>query len=188
VTGEDRKAYSPERLDEATAQLTELAEKAGVKIALCGGLAMQSYGSERLTKDVDLVAPNVAWASSLPVVRQLTFGGVQMTAPNGVPVNLIVRVDEFRGLYDSALQNGVSREGVACLVIAPEHLAAMKLAARRPRDTLDLHWLISSKSIDVEATRNLVHRYLGGQFAAQEFEREVELALFEAEREKRLRK
>jgi hypothetical protein len=188
MTGEDRKAYSPERLDEATEQLSELAEKAGVKIALCGGLAMQSYGSERLTKDVDLVAADAGWASSLPIVRQLTFGGVELTAPNGVPIDLIVRADEFRGLYDSALQNAVSREGVPCLVVSAEHLAAMKLAARRPRDTLDLHWLIASKRIDLEATKRWIHRYLGGQFAVQEFEREVDLALFEAEREERLRK
>jgi hypothetical protein len=188
MTGEDRKAYSPERLDEATEQLTELAEKAGVKIALCGGLAMQSYGSERLTKDVDIVALETGWASSLPVVRELRFGGIQTTAPNGVPVDLIVRVDEFHGLYESALVNAGSRQGVPCLVVRAEHLAAMKLAARRPRDTLDLHWLIVSETIDVEATRRLIHRFLGGQFAVQEFERELDLALFEAEREERLGK
>jgi len=46
------------------AQVAEIAEREGIRIALCGGLAMQSYGSPRLTRDVDLVAD--ARLSSLP--------------------------------------------------------------------------------------------------------------------------
>jgi hypothetical protein len=187
MTGDDLKAYSPERLNEAIAEVTALAEKAGVRIALCGGLAMQSYGSPRLTKDVDIVAE--ATIEGLPVVRRLTFGGIQSTASNGVPVDLIVRADDYAELYEGALREAVSRPGVPCLVTAPEFLAAMKLAARRPRDLLDLHWLVTSRELDLARvrTRQIVRTFVGGRFAADEFDREVEMAEFEAAKERKVR-
>jgi hypothetical protein len=186
LTGEQRHAYSPERLDEAVGQVTELAEREGIRVALCGGLALQSYGSPRLTKDVDMVADRVLQA--LPEQRPLSFGGSQVSAPNGVPVDLIVRDDDFRQLYEHALDEAINRPSVPCLVVRAEYLAAMKLAVRRPWDVGDLHWLITAKGIlDRDLARRIVRKYVGGQFAVQEFDREVEEAEFEAERERRAR-
>jgi hypothetical protein len=48
-----------------------------VRIALLGGFALQQYGSDRLTGDIDIAAPEVL--DGLPAGKALTFGGVQTT-------------------------------------------------------------------------------------------------------------
>ena len=44
---------------EAIAAVAELAAESGIAWALAGGLAMILYGSDRLTKDVDIVAERI---------------------------------------------------------------------------------------------------------------------------------
>jgi hypothetical protein len=186
MTGEDLKAYSPERLQEAIAQVTELAEREGVRVALCGGLALQSYGSTRLTKDVDFVAER--HIEALPNLEPLSFGGSQVCAPNGVPVDLIVRNDAVRPLYESALDTAVGRPSIPCLVVQPVYLAAMKLAAGRARDLADFYFLVNENIIDLGTARVIVDKYVGGWYAARDFDTKVEDAKLEAEREKKARR
>lgn len=188
MTGDDRKAYSPELLDEAIEQVTAAADLAALPIALCGGLAMQSYGSDRLTKDVDVVVGDHGQMPQLTPLRPLSFGGYETRAPNGVPVDVIVRSDDLLALYNTALSTAVSRPGIACLVVRPEYLAAMKLAAGRARDRLDLHYLITAPGVlDRALTREIVKRYVGGWYAARDFDTHVEDAELAALRERRAR-
>lgn len=186
MRGDERRAYSPELLDEAIAQVTELAEREKTAVALCGGLAMQSYGSDRLTKDADFIAEFEL--NGLEAKRQLSFGGYEAVAKNGVPVDLIVRRDALHGLYDAALDRAISRPGIPCKVVTPDYLAAMKLAAGRPRDILDLHYLITEGPIELERAREIIDEYVGGWYAVRDFDMHVEEAFLEQKREGKVRR
>ena len=84
---------SPEILDQAVVDITEIARESGVRLVLVGGYAMQLYGSPRLTANVDVAT--LEMLESLEPEQELSFGGAQVRAPNGVPVDIIVRNDEY---------------------------------------------------------------------------------------------
>jgi hypothetical protein len=171
MTGKQRKLLSPELLSEALAQITALARAQGVRIALLGGYALQFYGSDRLTADIDVAAD--ARLTALPPGTALSFGGEETFAPNGVPVDLVVRNDDYTSLYEDALQHASHLEGSPAPVVTPEHLAAMKLAAGRDKDGLDLSFLLSSGAVDPAKARAVIKQHLG-VYAAQEFDRIVD--------------
>ncbi len=158
------------------------ATRIGVRPALTGGLALQLYGSDRLTKDVDFLAYGPvdlrpAWKRD----RKITFGGEVWTGKEGIDVDWIVRSDEYETLYLAALDSArESEEGL--LIVTPEHLAVMKFAAGRPKDYEDLMYLLGrSRLVDIKKATNLVNRYLGGRFAVDQFSAAVEEARWRAE-------
>jgi hypothetical protein len=51
-----KRFLSTETLDRVANEMTRLARRQKVKAAVVGGLAMQIYGSDRLTMDVDFIA------------------------------------------------------------------------------------------------------------------------------------
>lgn len=170
MTSSNRKKFlSIEVLDEAAREIASLAKAEDVDVALIGGYALQLYGSDRLTGDIDIVASEEL--ASLPGKKRLTFGGVQSTTPlGGVPVDVVLREDAFIDLYDRALEAARRMRGVPIRVVTPEYLAAMKLVAQRTRDKADLEWLIASRTIDVHKARGLIRDLLGA-YAAQDFDR-----------------
>lgn len=146
--------------------------------ALCGGAAMQVYGSDRLTKDVDFLAYEVP--PFLKSRRRLTFGGSAGTV-DGVPTDFIVRNDDYAPLYEEALEMARYDSNIGCQVVRPAHLAAMKLAARRDKDELDLKFLLASKVVPLKEARIIVGDHLG-RYAVDElddYEKEVRLMGFE---------
>lgn len=168
------KFLSAERMAEAVAQIAELAKEAGERVILIGGAAMQLYGSDRLTLDVDFAADN--HLPSLVRHGKLLFGGEQTVAPNGVSVDFVVRSDEFRSLYREAVKMAQTIEGVPMPVVRPEHLVAMKMVAGRDKDLTDLtHLLGVAGLVDVVKTRAIVHQHLGA-YAAKDFDGHVEEA------------
>jgi hypothetical protein len=173
------KFLAPEVLDEAAEQVAEIAEREQVAVALCGGYALQYFGSPRLTGDIDVVADRTI--SGLPAGPELSFGGEKTTAPNGTPVDLIVRDDDFAELYESALEEAKQPQDVPMPVVSPEYIFAMKMVAGRARDFADIEWLIISGAIDLAKTRRIVMEHLG-PYAAQEMDRLVEEAEWKAER------
>lgn len=78
-----KKFLSPAELAQALQEVVDLAKKERVTVALVGGYAMQLYGSDRLTGDLDVTADKKIKA--LTEVGTLSFGGVKAVAPNGVP-------------------------------------------------------------------------------------------------------
>lgn len=149
------------------------------KGVVVGGLAMQMYGSQRLTGDLDVVFTK-ADASRLPLPRgrRLSFGGFSSLAPNGVIVDVIVRDDDFRRLYEKVASSGWRmRSGVPCVKVP--YLAAMKLASGRPKDDEDLKTLVLLHPREIPAMRKVVFEQLGGAFAAREFDQMVMLARWE---------
>src|SRR5262249_13918356 len=95
--------------------------------------------------------------------KRLTFGGVG-TKVKGVPVDVIVRDDKYAALYEEAIL--ASRNGV----VTPPYLAAMKMAAGRPKDESDLIYLISNGQLgDFKATERIIRKHLG-PYAVDSFE------------------
>ena len=171
----------PEQINEIIRLLQEMSAEQGFVAALAGGVAMQVYGSPRLTKVVDFVLDQpLSEEGQLRKIKPLGFGGGSYQAPGGGKVDLIVRNDEYSALYQDALQNiQITPQGIP--IVAPEHLAAMKLAAAREKDILDLKWLIRRLGLlDIPKTRSLVYRFMG-RFAQDRFDDVVDQTTIEKE-------
>jgi hypothetical protein len=182
VTGSSGKKTlrGPEELAEAVKAVAKLAKAEGVRVALLGGYALQRvHGSPRLTGDVDFVADRRL--DGLPPGPALSFGGEQTEAPNGVPVDLVLRDDEWRGLYEEALDKAHGVKGVTARVVLPEYLVAMKMVAGRPRDHEDVAFLVTSGEVNRERARKVLRKHLG-PFAVLDFDRAAEQAEFLASR------
>jgi hypothetical protein len=179
-SGPKKRFLAPEVLDEAAAEIAQIAEAEHVRTALVGGYALQLYGSPRLTGDLDVVAERAIEA--LPEGEALSFGGYQSNAPNGVPVDVVLRDDDYVSLYEAALLSAVDVHESPIPVVQPEYIAAMKMVAGRARDEADLEWLITSQTIDLPRTKKIVRQHLG-PYAVQEFDRIVEQARWRASRE-----
>jgi hypothetical protein len=153
-------------VEETLTEIFELASKAKIEVALAGGVAMELLGSDRLTKDVDFVCSGLL--PTIQIVKLLTFGGVSGLTSTGHQVDLILRNDEYTELYEEALSNAINSPDAPIKVIAPEYLAAMKMAAGRDKDKLDLKNLIKLKAIEMTKTEDVIRRHLG-RYAVQEF-------------------
>lgn len=157
----------------------------GFVAALVGGVALQMYGSPRFTKDVDFIMDGpLSDLGSLRHVKRIEFGGDVYTAPNGVKLDLILRNDEYADLYEDALANVVGTpQGV--YVVRAEHLAAMKLAAGREKDLLDLKWMIRQEDLlDLKKAREIIYRFMG-RFGRDRFDDIVDQAMVEKEMQRR---
>jgi len=149
----------------AIGEIAKMARGKNIRPVLAGGNAMQIYGSDRLTTDVDFLASAVP--TEIVVEKPLSFGGVSGRSPGGFPVDIIVRNDDFAELYASA-QNDPIEMGLPVPVVKPEYLAAMKLVAGRAKDEEDLKSLIRLEAIDLGKTREIIRKHLGA-FAVKEF-------------------
>lgn len=170
-------------IDKGLLELAEEADEASVKIALVGGVAMQLLGSDRMTRDVDIISPQ-RFSLGRPVISKLTFGGISTTTPSGLPVDIIVRSDEYEELYERALLTARVHDDVPIHVVTVPYLAALKLVAGRPKDEQDLLFLLGQMSPNryIE-TRALIKRELGA-YAATSLDSYKAQADWDAERSK----
>jgi hypothetical protein len=157
-----------DEIDRGIGEVAQLAAAQGVHVALIGGAALQLLGSDRLTKDIDFAADRLI--EGLAAHGPLEFGGVKATTSSGVPVDLVVRDDKYRALYEAAVDHATRVEGVPVLVVGAEYLIAMKMVAGRPKDDADLEFLLSDGGVDLERARAVVSEHLG-PYAVDEFER-----------------
>jgi hypothetical protein len=102
---------------------------------------------------------------ALPAERPLSFGGYQTHTAKGVPVNWIIRADEYEDIFTEAIQRPRNLDGVDAPVVSPEYLVAMKLLARRPKDLLDLAALLSFGVVDADKALRITKRLLGAYAA-----------------------
>lgn len=148
---------------------------------------MAQYGSPRLTGDVDVIVSGEEGARMILAdaedLSPLSFGGYR-AALGAVEVDVIVRADKYKALYTEALDAANELPGAETLyLVGPEHLAAMKLAAGRGKDVLDLEYLLATdclgdlyRPLDVERARDIVDRHLGS-YGADVFDGLVEDAV-----------
>lgn len=175
------KFLKAEEIESGIDEVVSMARARHVDIALAGGAAMQIWGSERLTKDVDFLASDLI--EDLRTLRPLSFGGVAAVTPAGVPVDLIIRDDAYGALYEHALERATVLEGIPVRVVSAEYMAAIKLSAAREKDILDLHFLLTdAEDFDYKVASAIVELELG-VFAADEFERARDEAVFLKQRD-----
>jgi hypothetical protein len=175
------KFLDPGDIEEAIAELAEISERTGIDTVLVGGVAMSAYGSDRLTKDVD-VACRDEGLPGLRRLKDLSFGGFSAKSPSGHPVDIIVRDDAYRGLYEAAIENAQD-EGLSLPVASPEYLAALKMAAARDKDMLDLETLFRLGVLDLKKARSIIRQYLG-EYAAREWDSLISEFEWKSSREK----
>lgn len=157
---------SSRELEDAT---REMAELSSVPMAIAGGYAMQIYGSDRYTTDLDLLALRAP--ADLPKLRDLSFGGFATKTSLGTPVDIIVRDDDFKKLYRDAVRTARPAPGLPLRVVSAGHLIAMKMAAGRAKDDLDLDFLLPRMTAkELADAREVVVRHLGGAFAGRKFD------------------
>lgn len=150
-------------IEDVINEVAEIAEKDRITVALAGGAAMQVYGSDRMTKDVDFLASHEPSRSSFSKnwrLKPLSFGGVSSFSKKKVPVDFIVRNDDQSSLYEEALSEAVDGGG-PIRVVSSEHLAVIKLAAGRIKDEEDLRFLLAAKAINLAKTRSITKKFLG---------------------------
>lgn len=132
---------------------------AGVRYAVCGGLAVTIHGATRTTKDIDLLIAGQDVQRAIELLRPLgyVFAALPMTFDAGTPrerrvqrvskiignqtisVDLLEANAAFAGLLDD-IEDVVLPEG-PLVVISQAGLITMKQLAGRPQDLVDLERL-----------------------------------------------
>lgn len=179
---EKKKMLSPSQIDEGVSEVAEIARSSGARILLVGGVAMYQYGSDRFTADLDFASDRPI--GDLPQESPLTFGGYQTHTPGGVPLDVIIRDDDYAAVFSEALDYARRFEGVPVPVVSAEYLAVMKMVARRPKDAIDLEWLLSSGAVDIDKARRMVKRLLGS-YAVDDFNATADIAEWRKTRAKK---
>lgn len=123
----------------------KLADENDIEWALAGGLAVILYGSDRLTKDVDIIA-----SKKLPLESEgsLVQGGERYTVKTSrkeVAVDWITRNDEAKKFYERALKDAVMIQETP--ILTPEWLVILKYIAGRFKDQEDSVFLLRQKDL-----------------------------------------
>jgi hypothetical protein len=140
-----------ESATEAIKTVAEIAEANDTDWALVGGLAMAIYGSDRTTKDIDIIADKLLPLESQGLLKQ---GGERYsikTEKKIVTVDWIIRRDEFKFLFRAALKEAVKINDVP--ILTPEWLVVLKFIAGRFKDQEDAVFLLSRKDL---VNRNVI--------------------------------
>ena len=151
----------------------ELARASQCTCVLIGGGAMQAFGLDRATKDVDFAvrleqgaAVEGAARAAGMTVRPLKIGGFSVELPQG-RVDFIDRRHGPRALFEEAVGQAlhagfsVDADGLEVLTIPLEYLVALKMVGARPRDEADLAFLLQADDLDYGAARAIVVQHLG---------------------------
>jgi hypothetical protein len=137
-----------ESASQAIDLISKIAEENKIDWALVGGLAMNFYGSDRLTKDIDMIATKRLPMPKEKIVGQLRQGGERYQAETEkkvVSVDWIIRSDEFKALFQEALAEAVKIEDLP--ILTPEWLVMLKFIAGRFKDQEDAIYLLSRKEL-----------------------------------------
>ncbi|HEX8288983.1 MAG TPA: hypothetical protein VF556_13355 [Pyrinomonadaceae bacterium] len=140
-----------ESATQAIQTVAEIAKENGVDWALVGGLAMAIYGSDRTTKDIDIIADKLLPLENRGLLRQGGERYIIKTNNKAVAVDWIIRKDEFKKLFQEALNEAVEINGVP--VLTPEWLVILKFIAGRFKDQEDAVFLLSRKGL---VNRNII--------------------------------
>jgi hypothetical protein len=128
--------------------VSKIAEENNIDWALVGGLAMNLYGSDRLTKDIDMISNQRLPIPKEKIVGQLKQGGERFQAETDkkiVSIDWIIRNDEFKALFQDALAEAVKIENIP--ILTPEWLVILKFIAGRFKDQEDAVYLLSRKGL-----------------------------------------
>jgi hypothetical protein len=131
----------------AVREASRALRSAGVRHALCGGIAVGAYGRPRATKDVDFLVGEEAFVKHGLLV---TMNPAVPTKVGTVPVDSVPLEPHLRAL-EPILDAPAESEGVP--VVPPEALIAMKLVAGRLQDQADIASLLENGAVDPQECR-----------------------------------
>lgn len=134
-----------ESATEAINKVAEISKTNDVSWALVGGLAMAIYGSDRTTKDIDIIADKLLPLENQGKLRQGGERYLIKTSKKEVAVDWIIRNDEFKKLFQVALNESVKINDVP--ILTPEWLVILKFIAGRFKDQEDAVFLLSRKGL-----------------------------------------
>ncbi len=140
-----------ESATEAIKTVAEIAEANDTDWALVGGLAMAIYGSDRTTKDIDIIADKLLPLESQGLLKQGGERYIIKIEKKIVTVDWIIRRDEFKSLFSAALKEAVKINDVP--ILTPEWLVILKFIAGRFKDQEDAVFLLSRKDL---VNRNVI--------------------------------
>ncbi len=133
--------------------------------AVCGGIAMAIYGSPRLTKDVDIIASKRLPLEKERVIGHLKQGGehfIVETEKREVPIDWILRNDDFKAFYREALKDAVMIDEIP--ILTPEWLVILKFIAGRFKDQEDAVYLLREKGlVNRDKIRELITNVFGAK-------------------------
>lgn len=144
-----------ESATEAIKTVAKIADENGVDWALVGGLAMALYGSDRNTKDIDIIANKLLPLEVKGLLRQGGERYLIKTNKKEVAVDWIIRNDDFKKLFQIALAEAVKIGDVP--ILSPEWLVILKFIAGRFKDEEDSVFLLSRKDL---VNRNLIKSHI----------------------------
>ena len=139
--------------------VAKIADENAVEWALVGGLAMAIYGSDRTTKDVDIIADKLLPLENVGRLRQGGERYIIKTGKKAVAVDWIIRKDEFKELFQTALKEAVKINDVP--ILTAEWLVILKFLAGRFKDQEDAVFLLSRKGL---VNRALIKEKIVAQF------------------------
>jgi hypothetical protein len=134
-----------ESATEAIKTVAEISKTNKVSWALVGGFAMAVYGSDRNTKDIDIIANKLLPLEKKGLLRQGGERYLIKTQKKVVAVDWIIRSDEFKQLFEVALGEAVKINDVP--ILTPEWLVILKFIAGRFKDQEDAVFLLSRKEL-----------------------------------------
>ena len=148
---------------EAINIVRKMAFKNEIDWAVCGGIAMAIYGSPRLTKDVDIIASKRLPLKKERIIGHLKQGGehfIVETENREVPIDWILRNDDFKAFYHEALKDAVMIDEIP--ILTHEWLFILKFIAVRFKDQEDAVYLLREKSlVNREKIRELITKVFG---------------------------
>ncbi len=150
-------------IDELLTLLQALNE-AGVRYALCGGLAMAVHGHARATQDIDLLIPEADLQKALSVAETAGFwipsGRMPFKAktplamdiyrvskakgPVLIPLDLIIVSPALQEVWDDRIENVFG--SLRCHVVSRNGLIRMKQIAGRKQDLADIENLTDNST------------------------------------------
>lgn len=143
-------AFLPADVGVAVREASAALAKAGVRHALCGGVAVSCYAEPRATKDVDFLVGEEAFEHHGLLVT--LKAGIPLRVAS-VPIDTVPLVPKLAGL-EASLVESPRADGIP--VVSPEALVVMKVVAGRLRDQGDVQALLESGAVDVDGCRALV--------------------------------
>ena len=148
---------------------------------LIGRLAVWSWVPEEsehaFTKDLDIAVSRDAllkirsWLNAQSItVRDLSIGGLNVTAPEGINVDFIDRASElgnlgplFEDAVRASYESGktVKIGGEELFLVTLEHLVAMKMSTLERKDEEDAERLLQYSPVEIDTLRRIVKTFLG---------------------------
>jgi len=141
----------------------QMAVENDIDWAIWDGIAMAIYGSPRLTKYVDIIASKRLPLKKERIIGHLKQGGEQFiveTKTREVPIDWILRNDDFKAFYREALKDSVMIDNIP--ILTPEWLVILKFIAGRFKDQEDAVYLLREKGlVNRDKIRELITEVFG---------------------------